>query len=653
MNLRRKFKHMAMKHLLLLFFFQFIAAFTFAQIQNCTTTCAAGLGENIFPDGDFGSGTAPLLATNPGFAPGYQFAGLVAPPNDGYFVITNNTINWGSFALDRWVNIRDNSGTQTGYMMVVNAAFSPGVFYEKKVSVCANTLYEMSVDVISMVEPVLASEHIQSDIAFAIDNTVVCATGNIPHDAKWHTFRFSFTTAPNQTSVDLSFLNNAPGGVGNDLAIDNISFRACGPTFNLVDTVIFCPDEPIELVANAQNSPYNTPQYLWQQRDNPNAPWQDLPNSNSGTLQVPEPDSGQQFRVVMANALANLGLSFCRVVSPPSTAVMDNVRNFAIGGPDTIVCNGAPALLEAGSHAQYQWSTGASTATINGPTPGWYAVTITSFNDCVANDSILVYQINLSASASATDPICFGDSTGTILVGNRMGGTGSLQYAPDMGWPGQSSPELEGVPAGDYRVQVTDSLGCTFEIPITLTNPPELLVNLGPDRSVLACETIVLPSEVTYPSLRYIWAPSDSLSCADCPVPLAMPSISQTYTVSVVNSANCVATDSIHITTLPRLEVYGPNIFLANSDGFNRFFTVFTSKSARLVKRFQIYDRWGNLHFSRQNELPNTDGLNWDGRSTADGRMHEGVYVWYALIEFSDGITREFSGDVLLLLNGE
>jgi CHU_C Type IX secretion signal domain len=626
---------------------------TMVMGQNCTTTCNGVLGENIFPDGDFGSGTAPLLEANPGFAPGYQFAGLSAPPIDGFFVITNNTASWGSFAASRWININDNSGTTNGYMMVVNAAFSPGVFYEKQVPVCANTLYEMSVDVISMMEPVYGSGHIESDIAFAIDNDVVCSTGKVPHDARWRTFRFSFTTQPNQTSVNLSFLNNAPGGTGNDLAIDNIAFRACGPTITLNDTIAFCPEQPIELSTNPLNSPYNTPVYLWQTRDNPAAPWMDIPNSNSGDLIVPNPHTGQQFRLVMANTLSNLDLSFCRVVSPPTTAVLEDLSNYAIGGPDTIVCNGAPAVLEAGNFATYQWSTGETTATINGPVPGVYAVTVTSQNDCVGTDSLLVYQINLDAEASVTDPICFGDSTGTIVVGNRIGGSGSLSYAAGTGWPTQTDPELEGIPAGDFGVQVTDSLGCTLEIPVVLNNPPKLIVDLGADRSVLACETIALPAQANYPSVRYIWQPADSLSCADCPAPLAMPNLSQTFTVTVINLANCFAHDTVRINTEPRLDVYVPNAFLAGGNTPNQTFTVSTSKSARKVHRFQVYDRWGNLHFTAQNQSPGSDALHWDGRSLSDGRMHEGVYVWYALIEFSDGITREFSGDVSLFVSSE
>jgi hypothetical protein len=38
-----------------------------------------------------------------------------------------------------------------------------------------------------------------------------------------------FTTPPGVSSIMLRIINNAPGGCGNDLALDDITFRPCGP----------------------------------------------------------------------------------------------------------------------------------------------------------------------------------------------------------------------------------------------------------------------------------------------------------------------------------------------------------------------------------------------------------------------------------------
>ncbi|MDH3648395.1 MAG: hypothetical protein OEQ53_01875 [Saprospiraceae bacterium] len=52
--------------------------------------CSGSLGENIFIEGDFGSGSANFLAMDPAVAPGYVYT-TNPPPNDGFYTITNNT----------------------------------------------------------------------------------------------------------------------------------------------------------------------------------------------------------------------------------------------------------------------------------------------------------------------------------------------------------------------------------------------------------------------------------------------------------------------------------------------------------------------------------------------------------------------------------
>ena len=55
------------------------------------------------------------------------------------------------------------------------------------------------------------------------------SSGNIPATPKmtWNKYGLSFT-APS-TSVTLLMISNAPGGYGNDLVIDDITFRVCTP----------------------------------------------------------------------------------------------------------------------------------------------------------------------------------------------------------------------------------------------------------------------------------------------------------------------------------------------------------------------------------------------------------------------------------------
>jgi CHU_C Type IX secretion signal domain len=614
----------------------------------CISTCSGDLGENIFPDGDFGFGVPNVLAVNPGIAPGYSYI-QNPPPSDGSYTITNNTSSWGSFAAGLWIDIEDNGPEPYGYMMVVNASYQPGLFYRKLVPVCENTLYEFSIDVISMNTP-SAGTFIKPNVAFEIDGTTVCTTSEIAVDANWYTYRFSFSTDPGTTEVTLSLRNEAPGGYGNDLAIDNISFRACGPDINVPVTAFFCAGKPLNLSASLANSPYTPTFYEWQLFDSGNNVWQQLPNGTDLNLSVAEPSAGDQYRLVVASGLANLNLPYCRAVSLPVELMLDDLSDFAITGTDTIVCNDAPAVLEAGAFARYEWSTGAASENIEAPVPGWYAVTVTTANDCPASDSLYVYEVELSAESVANDPYCSGYQDGRIQVVDVQGGSGQVDFSLNDG-PAQAQASFDSLGAGMYTVTVADSLGCRFPMSVLLLDPPPVLFSIGGDQELLVCDSLMLEVATDFVLTSYLWQPPAGLSCTTCPAPVAMPVQNTVYTLLALDGRGCPGTDSARITILPRLDVYAPNVFRQDisSNGLNNSFTLFPSKSATMIRRLDIFNRWGELVFHRVNELPGSASLGWDGTDFRGQALDEGVFVWLAEIEFSDGRVVEYSGDVTLL----
>ncbi len=614
----------------------------------CISTCSGDLGENIFPDGDFGQGIPNVLAGNPGIAPGYSYT-QNPPPNDGVYTITNNTTNWGSFAAGLWIDIEDHGPEPNGYMMVVNASFQPGLFYRKLVPVCENTLYEFSIDVISMNTP-SAGTFIQPNVAFEIDGNTVCATNEIAVSATWYTYRFSFSTDPGTTEITLSLRNDAPGGYGNDLAIDNISFRACGPDINVPVTAFFCAGQPLTLNATLANSPYSPTFYQWQSFSTGNNSWELIPNGTELNLTVPQPTEGDQYRLVVASGLANLNLPYCRAVSLPMEMMLDDLSDFAITGTDTIVCNGAPAVLEAGIFTRYQWSNGAASNNIEAPVPGWYAVTVTSANDCPATDSLYVYKVDLTAAADLENPHCAGYQDGEIRVFDVQGGSGSVHFSLNDS-PIQTTALFDSLGAGSYSVRVVDSLGCSFPISISLIDPAPVGLSIGTDRELLVCDTLILEAAANFALTNYLWQPPAGLSCTSCPAPVAMPAQTTVYALHVTDERGCPAEDSARITILPRLDVYAPNVFHQDitSNGVNNTFSLFPSKSATLIRRFEIFNRWGELVFRKENELPGSAALQWDGTDFRAQTLDEGVFLWWAEIEFTDGGVRQYNGDVTLL----
>ena len=97
-------------------------------------------------------------------------------------------------------------------------------------------------------------------------------------------------------------------------------------------------------------------------------------------------------------------------------------------------------------------------------------------------------------------------------------------------------------------------------------------------------------------------------------------------------------------------DVYIPNAFSPfNEDGFNDFFYVYTKEGVvSQIQSLQVYDRWGNQVFLNENFSPNEATSGWNG-TFRNERMQPGVFVYYTIVEFQDGSTELFKGDVTLM----
>ena len=94
--------------------------------------------------------------------------------------------------------------------------------------------------------------------------------------------------------------------------------------------------------------------------------------------------------------------------------------------------------------------------------------------------------------------------------------------------------------------------------------------------------------------------------------------------------------------------VFAPTAFSPNGDGNNDYFTLFGPIGAKQVKVLRIYNRWGSLIFSRESFVLNDQTLGWDG--TYKGQpVEEGIYIYYAEVEFVNGKIVQVQGDVSVL----
>lgn len=596
-------------------------------------TCTGSLGENIFDDGDFGRGAANILPNDPSIAPDYTYV-TFGPPQDGSYTITNGTGAWPGL-FPTWINLQDNSTDPDGYMMVVNASFSPGVFYRQEITgLCENTLYEFSADVANLIAQGVTG-HIFPNVSFFINDEEAFTTGNVPQNNGWNTYGFTFVTDPGTTSLTLSIRNNAPGGIGNDLALDNITFRPCGPDAVITPVGInfVCLDnDPVTIQAEVFNSPFAQDFIQWEISTNNGQSWSVIQGASDLFYTIRDFASGTYlYRFQLAASPENLNNDKCRVLSETATII---VVPLEYSVTDTI-CSGST------------YTVGNSTYTET----GIYVDSLISSIGCdsiVTLDLTVVPDPNIIADISVIPPACASDGTGSIDIVSVQNGFPPYEFQLD-DFPPQSQNFFTQLDKDSYTLTIRDRFGCSAVQTVLIPVPPALEIELGEDITLSLGESTTLSVVSNYQNLQYSWTPADVLDCESCSRPNLLPLEDQLVFVEVTNEFGCTATDSIRVLVSKDYPVYAPNVFSPNNDGINDFFTIYgRSNAINEIQKLMIFDRWGKVLFERTNIPVNSDIDGWDG--FVNGKLAaSGVYVFVADISFIDGVVQRQTGSVALI----
>jgi len=136
----------------------------------------------------------------------------------------------------------------------------------------------------------------------------------------------------------------------------------------------------------------------------------------------------------------------------------------------------------------YQWDAAAGNQlnpTATGLVAGTYTVTVTDLNNCTISQVItLTEPLSLTAASSVVsdyngqDISCYGAADGSVevVVGQ---GTAPYSYLWGANTGYQTTPQVDGLPAGNYLVTITDINGCTISSGIVLTQPQQLAAPLS------------------------------------------------------------------------------------------------------------------------------------------------------------------------------
>ncbi len=265
------------------------------------------------------------------------------------------------------INLPVNTTTNPcGYMLVVNAAYKTDTAFRSTITgLCPNTYYEVSAWIKNICYrcgcdsagrgsgtagyiPFATNDSsgVQPNLAFQINGQDYYTTGNIPYVGTgagitqtgsdsmntWMKRGFVYKTEQNQTSFELVIRNNAPGGGGNDWAIDDIVVSSCVPIMtyspSLLPTV--CDSNTLRIYDTVRSSYENYTYYKWQRSTDGGANWTDV-TGNLGpaapfwngtaweyTVHYDIPpantnpaDSADLYRMIVATTASNLGSASC------------------------------------------------------------------------------------------------------------------------------------------------------------------------------------------------------------------------------------------------------------------------------------------------------------------------------------------------------
>lgn len=215
------------------------------------------------------------------------------------------------------------------------------------------------------------------------------------------------------------------------------------------------------------------------------------------------------------------------------------------GAIQTQVIGGTPPYI-------ITWSpNGETTTAINNLSAGTYTISVRDANACTVEVSYTINNaLEIISTMAVTNPACYGEETGMIVVGNS-GGTAPYSYA----W--NTTPPQSGVIAlnlagnANYTVTITDANGCESQNTATVVYPDEIIVNTIPTSvSCISAANGSVTVEVQNGFYPYQYQLNGFLQADSVFENLA----GGNYVVFVEDNHNCTASASFTINTVSGME---------------------------------------------------------------------------------------------------
>ena len=229
---------------------------------------------------------------------------------------------------------------------------------------------------------------------------------------------------------------------------------------------------------------------------------------------------------------------------------------------DTLICNGDNVQLEAIGNGEFSWSGpniingNTATPTVSPTTTSQYTVQLTD-NGCINTTTVQVRVIDFVTLQAMPDTvICATDSLQlrAFTDGLRFNWTPSATLND----PAIKNPSA--LPVSTTTYQITSTVGsCNATDEVTVTLVPYPGANAGDDAGICFGSSTQLNATIVGSS--FTWTPSGSLVNPNTLSPVASPSATTDYILTVTDNLGCPkpGRDTVTVTVLPKVDAFAGN----------------------------------------------------------------------------------------------
>jgi gliding motility-associated-like protein len=291
--------------------------------------------------------------------------------------------------------------------------------------------------------------------------------------------------------------------------------------------------------------------------------------------------------------------------------------------------------------------------------PGTYILEVENTkNGCRKTDTVVVTLFNNSPDSleiNVKHVSCALQKNGAIEVVDVNGGEGPFLYRLGKQGTFGTSTVFKNLQDGNYVVAVQDVRGCEWNQVVTINPGVEADLQVTAPQFILRGRTVRLQSSsnLNPESVEnFKWTasnPKTKLTCDTCRSFKIQLFETTDFTAVIADTNGCTALATTTVTVDPNPSFYVPNAFSPNGDNINDTFDVKAGPDIEKVIIFEVYDRWGNKMYSRENFNPHlVKSHGWDGIHKGQ-KMEPAVFAWYIKVMGVDGVEFFEEGDVSLI----